>query len=92
MGMDQEIHEMMSNGREDGQKMTARGQQNEQVRRAASQKYGGQAVNSIERMASQAIGTRQAMGQHANDEHSKTRYRKQTIVTKDEPAYGLDFG
>lgn len=91
MSFDQDVHEMMSNGREDGQRMASRAQQNQQARRAASQKYSGQAINSLEHMASQSLGTRQAMGQHAQDEYAKTRYRKQTIVTKDEPASGLDF-
>lgn len=40
MGISQTIHESMSNGRDDGQKMSARSREYEQGRKSAAERYG----------------------------------------------------
>lgn len=83
MSLSDETFESVSNGVNDGPKMREAAQRHKQGKQAANQKYNP--MGSLERMASQKMSTQMAMGDHARKQDNRTTFRKQTVITKDEP-------
>lgn len=83
MSLSDETFEWVSNGPNDGQKMREAAQRHKQGKQAASQKYNP--VGSLQQMAERQMSTKMAMGSHTREQDSQTKFRKQTVITKDEP-------
>lgn len=83
MSLSDETFEWVSNGSNDGQKMREAAQRHKQGKQAASQKYNP--VGSLQQMAERQMSTKMAMGSHTREQDSRTKFRKQTVITKDEP-------
>lgn len=83
MSLSDETFEWVSNGPNDGQKMREAAQRHKQGKQSANQKYNP--MGSLQQMVTQKMSTRAAMGAHTEAEDKRTKFRKQTVITKDEP-------